>query len=181
MISGILINYITAIAGPHPVDLIITKERTIRDNFTVTDVNGNIVFTVQSSLITFVTPCQHLFLLDAYENPLCIYAERNCYNLVLCSVASIISQPCNVGFLATFNGIIHLSHLWIHYLSLSVAYASFYLIFNDIIPIVVYSLDQLPLCPLGSSTGDGASLICCYGQQMIVEKHLEEEVLNPRI
>ncbi|KAL3001269.1 hypothetical protein AAZX31_09G257000 [Glycine max] len=94
--GGILINYITAIAGPHPVDLVITKERTIRDNFTVTDVNGNIVFTVQSSLITFVTPCQHLFLLDAYENPLCIYAER-------------------------------------------------------------------------------------YRQQMIVEKHLEEEVLNPRI
>ncbi|KHN29542.1 hypothetical protein glysoja_005266 [Glycine soja] len=124
MISGILINYITAIAGPHPVDLIITKERTIRDNFTVTDVNGNIVFTVQSSLITFVTPCQHLFLLDAYENPLCIYAERNCYNLVLCSVASIISQPCNVGFLATFNGIIHLSHLWIHYLSLSLRAAN---------------------------------------------------------
>lgn len=70
MISGILINYITAIAGPHPVDLIITKERTIRDNFTVTDVNGNIVFTVQSSLVTFVTPRQHLFLLDADGNPL---------------------------------------------------------------------------------------------------------------
>ncbi|RZB52984.1 Protein LURP-one-related 15 isoform B [Glycine soja] len=56
--------------APDPVDLIITKERTIRDNFTVTDVKGNIVFTVQSSLVTFVTPRQHLFLLDADGNPL---------------------------------------------------------------------------------------------------------------
>ncbi|XP_061357890.1 protein LURP-one-related 15-like [Gastrolobium bilobum] len=54
----------------HPVDLIITKERTRRDNFTVTDINGNIVLTVKSSLVTFVTPRQHLFLLDAYGNPI---------------------------------------------------------------------------------------------------------------
>lgn len=95
MISGILINYITAIAGPHPVDLVITKESTIRDNFTVTDVNGNIVFTVQSSLITFVTPCQHLFLLDAYENPLCIYAERLVHQLFL-SLFFSSSFPVNL-------------------------------------------------------------------------------------
>ncbi|XP_020210864.1 protein LURP-one-related 10-like [Cajanus cajan] len=56
--------------GPHPVDLIIAKERTIGDNFTVTDVNGNIVFTVQSNLVTFVTPRQHLFLIDANGNPI---------------------------------------------------------------------------------------------------------------
>ncbi|KAK7340004.1 hypothetical protein VNO77_20695 [Canavalia gladiata] len=56
--------------GPDAVDLIITKERSVRDNFTVTDIDGNIVFTVKSSLVTIVTPRQHRFLFDANGNPI---------------------------------------------------------------------------------------------------------------
>ncbi|XP_057435344.1 protein LURP-one-related 15-like isoform X1 [Lotus japonicus] len=66
-----------AIIGPqycapasHPVDLIITKERTLRDNFTVTDINDSIVFTVKSPLVTIVTPREHRFLHDAHGNPI---------------------------------------------------------------------------------------------------------------
>ncbi|KAG4925332.1 hypothetical protein JHK87_050872 [Glycine soja] len=76
--------------APDPVDLIITKERTIRDNFTVTDVNGNIVFTVQSSLVTFVTPRQHLFLLDADGNPL-VHLRR----ATLCLVVKLLPHDFN--------------------------------------------------------------------------------------
>ncbi|XP_057435345.1 protein LURP-one-related 15-like isoform X2 [Lotus japonicus] len=54
----------------HPVDLIITKERTLRDNFTVTDINDSIVFTVKSPLVTIVTPREHRFLHDAHGNPI---------------------------------------------------------------------------------------------------------------
>lgn len=54
----------------HPIDLIITTERTVRDNFTVRDINDNIVFTVKSSLVTIVTPRQHRFLVDANGNPI---------------------------------------------------------------------------------------------------------------
>ncbi|CAJ2675078.1 unnamed protein product [Trifolium pratense] len=67
----------TAIINPqycapatHAIDLIITKEKTLRDNFTVKDINDNIVFTVKSSLVTFVTPRQHRFLFDANGNPI---------------------------------------------------------------------------------------------------------------
>ncbi|XP_027351343.1 protein LURP-one-related 15-like [Abrus precatorius] len=56
--------------GRNHVDLIITKERTRGDNFTVTDIKGNIIFTVKSSRVTIVTPRQHLFLFDAYGNPI---------------------------------------------------------------------------------------------------------------
>ncbi|TKY65733.1 LURP-one-related 15 [Spatholobus suberectus] len=56
--------------GPHPVDLIITKERTIGENFTVTDINGNIVFTVQSNIVSIVSPRRDLFIFDANGNPI---------------------------------------------------------------------------------------------------------------
>ncbi|CAJ1809824.1 unnamed protein product [Sphenostylis stenocarpa] len=56
--------------GPHPVDLIITKERSIGENFTVTDTTGNIVFTVQSNIVSIVTPRRHMFLFDANGNPI---------------------------------------------------------------------------------------------------------------
>ncbi|KAK7294802.1 hypothetical protein RJT34_17699 [Clitoria ternatea] len=56
--------------GPRPFELIITKERGRGDNFTVTEMNGNIIFTVKSSLVTIVTPRQHLFLYDAHGNPI---------------------------------------------------------------------------------------------------------------
>ncbi|XP_058728649.1 protein LURP-one-related 15-like [Vicia villosa] len=55
----------------HPVDLIIIKERTRgRHNFTVTDINNNIIFTVKSPLVSIVTPRQHRFLYDANGNPI---------------------------------------------------------------------------------------------------------------
>ncbi|CAL5206294.1 unnamed protein product [Lathyrus oleraceus] len=54
----------------NPVDLIITKERTLRDSFTVTDTNNNVVFTVKSSLVTIVTSHEHRFLCDASGNPI---------------------------------------------------------------------------------------------------------------
>ncbi|KAK2398929.1 hypothetical protein P8452_06268 [Trifolium repens] len=67
----------TAIISPqycapatHPIDLIITKEKTLRDNFTVRDINDNVILTVKSSLVTLVTPRQHRFLFDANGNPL---------------------------------------------------------------------------------------------------------------
>ncbi|CAI8583041.1 unnamed protein product [Vicia faba] len=64
----------TAIINPqycatHPIDLIITKEWTGRDNFTVTDTNNNVIFKVKSPLVTMVTPRQHRFLYDANRNP----------------------------------------------------------------------------------------------------------------
>ncbi|CAI8583047.1 unnamed protein product [Vicia faba] len=52
----------------HPIDLIIIKERTRGDNFTVTDINNNVIFTVKSPLVTIVTPRQHRFLYDANRN-----------------------------------------------------------------------------------------------------------------
>ena len=55
---------------PHTVDLIIKKERTFGDNFTVTDISDNVVFTVKGPLVTIVTPRKHRFLRDAYGNPI---------------------------------------------------------------------------------------------------------------
>lgn len=55
---------------PHPMELVITKERTLGDNFTVTDVNGSMLLKVKSSVVTIVTPRQHRFLLDSYGKPL---------------------------------------------------------------------------------------------------------------
>ncbi|WJX52817.1 hypothetical protein P8452_38887 [Trifolium repens] len=59
----------TAIVNPHycapathPIDLIIIKEKILRDNFTITYINDNIIFTVKSSHVTLVTPGQHRFL-----------------------------------------------------------------------------------------------------------------------
>ncbi|CAI8583045.1 unnamed protein product [Vicia faba] len=73
----------TAIISPqycapatHPVDLIITKERTLRDSFTITDTNNNVVFTVKSSLVTIVTSHEHRFLCDANGNPV-IHLRRS--------------------------------------------------------------------------------------------------------
>ncbi|XP_058728651.1 protein LURP-one-related 15-like [Vicia villosa] len=67
----------TAIVGPqccapatHPIDLIITKEWTGRNNFTITDTNNNLIFKVKSPLVTTVTPRQHRFLYDANKNPI---------------------------------------------------------------------------------------------------------------
>lgn len=56
--------------GPHPVDLIITKERSIADNFTVTDTNGNVVFTVKSNIVSIVKPRKHSFMFDARGSPI---------------------------------------------------------------------------------------------------------------
>lgn len=55
---------------PHPMELVITKERTLGDNFTVTDINGSILLKVKSPVVTIVTPREHRFLLDAYGKPL---------------------------------------------------------------------------------------------------------------
>ncbi|KAI5393709.1 protein LURP-one-related 15 [Lathyrus oleraceus] len=67
----------TAIISPqycapatHPIDLIITKEWTGRNNFTVTDTNNNLIFKVKTPLVTMVTPRQHRFLFDANRNPI---------------------------------------------------------------------------------------------------------------
>ncbi|XP_058748503.1 protein LURP-one-related 15-like [Vicia villosa] len=67
----------TAIISPqycapatHPVDLIITKERTLRDSFSVTDTNNNVIFTVKSSLVTIVTSHEHRFLCDTNGIPI---------------------------------------------------------------------------------------------------------------
>ncbi|XP_058728653.1 protein LURP-one-related 15-like [Vicia villosa] len=54
----------------HPIDLIIIKERTRRDNFTVTDINNNVIFTVKSPQVSIITPRQHQFLYDANGNPI---------------------------------------------------------------------------------------------------------------
>ncbi|XP_068487729.1 protein LURP-one-related 1-like [Phaseolus vulgaris] len=56
--------------GPHPVHLIITRERSIGENFTVTNSNGNIVFSVKSNIVSIVTPRRHMYLFDAYGNPI---------------------------------------------------------------------------------------------------------------
>ncbi|KAL1360035.1 hypothetical protein HN51_005377 [Arachis hypogaea] len=55
---------------PHEVDLIITKQVTFGgdDNFTVTDINKNVVFTVMGPLATFVMPRKERFLRDARGN-----------------------------------------------------------------------------------------------------------------
>ncbi|CAJ2675080.1 unnamed protein product [Trifolium pratense] len=65
----------TAIIGPqycapatHPVDLIITRDISLRDNFTIKDINKNVVFKVKSPLATILTPRQHRFLYDANRN-----------------------------------------------------------------------------------------------------------------
>ncbi|XP_014496793.1 protein LURP-one-related 15-like [Vigna radiata var. radiata] len=65
--------------GPHPVDLIIIKERSIADNFTVTDTNGNIVFTVKSNLVSIVKPRKHSFLFDSHGNPI-VHLRRSIQN-----------------------------------------------------------------------------------------------------
>lgn len=51
-----------------PIDLIITKERSVRDKFIIKDMNNNVIFTVKSSLQTIITPRQHRFLFDANGN-----------------------------------------------------------------------------------------------------------------
>ncbi|KAI9116034.1 hypothetical protein K1719_012964 [Acacia pycnantha] len=52
---------------PYPVDLaIVGKVMTVADKFTVTDINGNVVFKLQASLLTLH---DHRVLLDAAQNP----------------------------------------------------------------------------------------------------------------
>lgn len=79
----VLINYLF-VTATHPVDLIITKERTLRDNFTVTDTNNNVVFTVKSSLVTIVTSHEHRFLCDANGNPI-LHLRRSVSSLIIWS------------------------------------------------------------------------------------------------
>ncbi|CAL0302590.1 unnamed protein product [Lupinus luteus] len=55
---------------PHTMELVITKERSLGNNFTVTNMNGNILLKVKSSVVTIVTPRKHLFVHDAYGKPL---------------------------------------------------------------------------------------------------------------
>ncbi|KAK7374024.1 hypothetical protein VNO80_07447 [Phaseolus coccineus] len=52
---------------PHPVHMIITRERSIGEKFTVTNSNGNIVFSVKSSILSIR---RHMYLFDAYGNPI---------------------------------------------------------------------------------------------------------------
>ncbi|XP_054785370.1 protein LURP-one-related 10-like [Prosopis cineraria] len=52
---------------PYPVDLaIVRKVLTVADQFTVTDINGNVVFKLQASLLTLH---DRRVLLDAAQNP----------------------------------------------------------------------------------------------------------------
>ncbi|KAK4268477.1 hypothetical protein QN277_025131 [Acacia crassicarpa] len=52
---------------PHPVDLaVVRKVLTVADKFTVTDLNGNVVFKLQSSLLSLH---DHRVILDAAQNP----------------------------------------------------------------------------------------------------------------
>jgi hypothetical protein len=67
---NIYILLVWKFSATHPIELIITKEKTLRDNFTVKDINDNVVLTVKSSLVTLVTPREHRFLFDANGTPI---------------------------------------------------------------------------------------------------------------
>ncbi|KAK2452849.1 hypothetical protein P8452_00548 [Trifolium repens] len=53
----------------HPVELIVTKER-MSKNFTITDINDNVVFTVKSSPEVFLATREDRFLYNANGNPI---------------------------------------------------------------------------------------------------------------
>ncbi|XP_068487156.1 protein LURP-one-related 15-like isoform X2 [Phaseolus vulgaris] len=53
--------------APDSVHLIITRERSIGEKFTVTNSNGNIVFSVKSSIASIR---RHMYLFDASGNPI---------------------------------------------------------------------------------------------------------------
>ncbi|ESW12158.1 hypothetical protein PHAVU_008G089200 [Phaseolus vulgaris] len=53
--------------APDSVHLIITRERSIGEKFTVTNSNGNIVFSVKSSIVSIR---RHMYLFDASGNPI---------------------------------------------------------------------------------------------------------------
>lgn len=61
---------------PYVVDLaIIRKVMTVADKFTVMDINGNIVFKLQASLLTLH---DHRVLLDAAQNPVVTLRRKVC-------------------------------------------------------------------------------------------------------
>ncbi|XP_057757357.1 protein LURP-one-related 15-like isoform X2 [Arachis stenosperma] len=53
--------------APYPVALTIKRERTFTEKYTVTDINGNVVFTAKTPSLTLR---EHRFLRDAYGNPI---------------------------------------------------------------------------------------------------------------
>lgn len=71
-----------AVVGPqycctHPVDLaIVRKVMTIADKFTVTDINGNVVFKLQGSIMSLH---DHRVLLDAAQKPVVTMRRKVCY------------------------------------------------------------------------------------------------------
>ncbi|GAU17698.1 hypothetical protein TSUD_07600 [Trifolium subterraneum] len=62
----------------HPVVLIVTKDISLKYNFTIKDINKNVVFKVKSPLATILTPRQHRFLYDANGNLILHLQESVC-------------------------------------------------------------------------------------------------------
>ncbi|XP_052729657.1 protein LURP-one-related 15 isoform X2 [Vigna angularis] len=89
--------------GPHPVDLIITKERSRADNFTVTDTNGNIVFTVKSNLVSIVKPRKHSFLFDSHGNPI-VHLRRSLRLKFDVFLANNVTDVCDFKIKSSWSG-----------------------------------------------------------------------------